>query len=310
MVRSRLFVAVCFIFLLANTLPGATWARDTLDSVESQLERLNGEYRALYREHSQQVLEALPLVLVVQNHTITAVRGSHRRLHPVPLQRYNEARAIVHAALGFHGLMNRLAADPAQADWSRIEPFLQNLELTRALVSRSTLSPEERKQAKQVLDILRATSEEALAARAITTDVISTSLQRIEPVLSDMSVSVGRAHAQNMLRVLQNVQAEATEDEWAQVRVVVTGPMTPRRNNLETAIVASVVGPEHLGRRIFYSENIFDVDGALAYLRTLVVDSELSTQVFGAPQRMWEDLFAPVSRELVQQEFYTELRNK
>jgi len=83
--------------------------------------------------------------------------------------------------------------------------------------------------------------------------------------------------------------------------------VTPRRNNLETAIVASVLGKEHLGTRIFYSENIFSVDGALAYLQTLVGDRELSRHVFGAPQRMWEDLFAPVSRTLVEGDFYTEL---
>ena len=308
MVGSRFFIAICFSVSLLTMLPGAAWARDTLDSVETQLERLNSGYRALYREHGQEVLEALPLVLVVQNHTITAVRGSHRRLYPVPLQRYNEARAIVHAALGFHGLMNRLAAEPADANWTRAEHFLRDLEQTRALVNRSTLSSMEQKHALEILGVLRDASQEALAARAVTGATVSASLKHIEPMLSALSTSVGRAHAQAMLAVLERVQEDATEQEWKQVMVVVTGPMTPRRNNLETAIVASAIGPEHLGRRIFYAENIFDVDGALSYLRTLVVDSELSTNVFGVPQRMWEDLFAPVSRELVNEDFMTELR--
>jgi len=106
---------------------------------------------------------------------------------------------------------------------------------------------------------------------------------------------------------LKKVQADASPQEWANVVAVVTGPMTPRRNNLETAIVASVLGKEHLGTRIFYSENIFSVDGALDYLQIVAGDQELSRDVFGDPQRMWEDLFAPVSRTLVEGDFYTEL---
>src|SRR5690606_25854051 len=88
---------------------------------------------------------------------------------------------------------------------------------------------------------------------------------------------------------------------------VVTGPMTPRRNNLETAVVAAALGAEHLGTRIFYTENIFSVDGALSYLQTVIGDQELSQNVFNDPQRMWEDLFAPVSRELVGRDFYSVL---
>lgn len=193
---------------MASLSTGGAWARDTAsDTTAAVLETLNQEYRALYREGTQQVLDSLPLVLVVQNHTITAVRGEQRKLYPVPLQRYNEARAVVHAALGFQGLM-----------------------------------------AGQI-----------------------------------------------------RRQESGQDAEWVRVDAFVT-------DNLETAATASSLGVDKLGRRIFYSENIFDVDGALAYLRTLVGDQALSEDAFGRPQRMWEDLFAPVSRELINTDFYTELK--
>ena len=309
MARTQLFIAACFSISLFTALPAASLARDTAHSVQAQLESMNSDYRALYRERAEQVLQDLPLVLVVQNHTITAVRGTQRRLYPVPLQRYNEARAIVHAALGFHGLMNTLAHAPqAEADWSRVEGYLQRIAHTRALVASSGLSGAEKKLALQILEILRDTSASALARRSISPETISGSLKRAEPLLTALSVSIGRAHAHAVQTALQKVQADATTEEWSKVVAVVTGPMTPRRNNLETAVVASVLGTEQLGRSIFYSENIFDVDGALAYLRTLVGDRELSKHVFDSPTRMWEDLFAPVSRELVNEDFYTELR--
>lgn len=301
------FAALLFCAALI-AVPAQVSARDILPPPSAELETLNDSFRALYREHTQHVLEALPLVLVVQNHTITAVRGTQRRLYPVSLQRYNEARAVVHAALGFHGLMGTLAhAAPGEADWQRAENFLLMLERTRLAVVRSALSPGEQNQARQVLDILHQASRSALADRVIHADTIAATLRRAEPLLSAMSESVGHAHAEAMLAVLQGIEADATEEEWKEVVAVVTGPMTPRRNNLETAIVAAALGPQHLGTRIFYSENIFSVDGALAYLRTLAGDRELSQNVFGTSHRMWEDLFAPVSRTLVEGDFYTEL---
>lgn len=300
------FIAV--FLMLAACMAAPTWARDIPSIAASpELEALNGDFRALYRERTQQVLEALPLVLVVQNSTITAVRGAQRRLYPVPLQRYNEARAIVHAALGFHGLLGSLAHAGGGADWGRVETFLLNLERTRLAAEHSTLTRAEKTQAAQVLDILCRASSEALSRRAIDESVIANTLRDTEPLLLAMAGSVGQAHAEAMLAVLRHIQSDATEQEWQGVVAVVTGPTTPRRNNLETAIVAAALGEQHLGTRIFYSENIFSVDGALAFLQTLVGDRELSRHVFGTPHRMWEDLFAPVSRTLVEKEFYTEL---
>ena len=68
------------------------------------------------------------------------------------------------------------------------------------------------------------------------------------------------------------------------------------------------MGKELLGERIFYAENINSVEGALGFLQTLVGDSQLSEAVFKDPTRMWRDLFAPVSRQYVSEDFYTELK--
>ena len=311
--RRSLFAAALIASLATSAFlaPAGAWAGGPV-APAADLEQLNQDFRSLYRERTQQVLEALPLVLVVQNSTITAVRGTHRRLYPVPLQRYNDARAIVHAALGFHGLMNSLkhasgAHAHSTADWQRVQAFRSALQQTERSIAGSQLTANEKAQARQALSILDMAAAEAISARTIAPAALAATMQRAEPLLSDLAVSVGRAHGKALQSALNRAKADATEEEWRQAVAVVTGPMTPRRNNLETAAVAAVLGSEHLGTRIFYAENIFSVDGALSYLQTLVGDRELSLQVFGEPHRMWEDLFAPVSRELVAEEFYTDL---
>lgn len=296
---------------MASLSTGA-WARDTAsDTTAAVLETLNQEYRALYREGTQQVLDSLPLVLVVQNHTITAVRGEQRKLYPVPLQRYNEARAVVHAALGFQGLMAgqiRRQESGQDAEWARVDAFVTRLGMTRQAAAKSTLTRTEKQYAAQLIDILEQGTREARTVGRVSHQTTVNTLRQAQPVLLALSESVGKAHAQSLLAVLESIKSSATEDEWAKAIAVVTGPVTARRNNLETAATASSLGVDKLGSRIFYSENIFDVDGALAYLRTLVGDQALSEDAFGRPERMWEDLFAPVSRELINTDFYTELK--
>lgn len=304
----RLAASLALVLGLAATAPLPAWAREPAPPAADQLEPLNSRFRALYKERTQAVVEALPLVLVVQNSTITAVRGTHRRLYPVPLQRYNEARAVVHAALAFHGLMNQLAqADAAQAQWPRLEALIRDIRQAQLALPNTTLSRSEKAAAAKVLESLRAAAQTALTQRQLSRDGVAGTLRKIEPQLADIALSVGRAHAGNMLEVLDRVRADATAEEWQNAVAVVTGPMTPRRNNLETAVVAAALGAEHLGTRIFYTENIFSVDGALSYLQTVIGDQELSQNVFNDPQRMWEDLFAPVSRELVGKDFYSVL---
>jgi hypothetical protein len=301
----------CFVAMLlvaSGLLPDGAQARDTAPPTPV-LDELNTNFRALLGAPTAEVLQALPLVLVVQNNTITAVRGNQRRLYPVPLQRYSDARSIMHAALGFHGLMNTLAHDDelTEADWSRVEALLRDIERTEHALTNTQLTRKEKQLAARALDTLAAACRRALETRVVTPAAVATTLRRSEPALSALSTSVGHAHAEALVTVLRQVQAHATPQEWKEVVAVVTGPMTPRRNNLETAAVASVLGKEQLGTRIFYSENIFDVDGALSFLQTLVGDRELSQAVFGTPHRMWEDLFAPVAGTLVEGDFYTEL---
>lgn len=290
-------------------------AREPAPSASELLENLNTDFRALYRQRTQEVLEALPLVLVVQNNTITAVRGTQRKLYPVPIQRYNEARAIIHTLLAFHGVASSLADEQTAARggsaeyWAQLEALSQDLQQVRRAVSQTTLTRAEQAHARKVLDVLEDASRYMLSTRSVTSSWLADTLRRTQQPLAALTDSVGRAHADAMQATLKRIQSDATAQEWENVVAVVTGPMTPRRNNLETAIVASVLGSEHLGTRIFYSENIFSVDGALTFLQTLVGDRELSENVFDQPHRMWEDLFAPVSASLVEEDFYTELAN-
>src|SRR5690606_12224146 len=126
----------------------------------------------------------------------------------------NDARAIVHAALGFHGLMNTLAHAGSAADWQRVQAFRSALQQTERSIAGSHLTASEMAQARQVLSILDTAAAEAITAQSITSAATADTMQRAEPLLSDLTVSVGRAHAQALQAALHQAKAHATEEEW------------------------------------------------------------------------------------------------
>ena len=314
MAIGRLFVRFCrqaaglpLVAIFLTVAPVPTLARDVPDNAAMRLEALNTNFRGLYQERTRQVLENQPLVLVVQNSGITAIRGRQQQTYPVTLTYYTEIKSISHVVLGFHGLMMQLVQAGDGAGWNRAEHFLTNLEALRGTLTQTVLDTTEQQQITLLLEALEQTTRQALATRQITPDVVKATLQSTRPVIDALVISAGQRHVREMKKTLDQIQANVTAEEWAAAIAVVTGPMTPRRNNLETAIVASALDKANLGTRIFYAENIFSIDGALAYLQTVLGDRELSGHVFDDPYRMWQDLFAPVSRTLVDDSFYTEL---
>lgn len=300
----------CALVIGLATLSGPlspAQARGTPDTAPQTLDELNAGFRALYHQRTREVLENLPLVLIVQNNNITEIRGNQRQDHPVPLSHYTQVKSLLHTLLGFHGLMMSLSAQGSQADWNRLDVFLAQLKTLNQTVSATSLDADEKTQALALIQSLEQFATRALTERHIDLNKLRKTLQSTQPSISALAMSAGKRHAHGMTQILTAIQSKASAQEWNEVVAVVTGPMTARRNNLETAIVASVLGTQHLGTRIFYAENIFSVEGALNYLQTVRGDQELSQSVFDTPFCMWQDLLAPVSRTLVDQSFYTDL---
>ena len=309
--RSVSLTAAVLLFAAVNSTPAtATTPAVPPGSAPTQatdLGALNQNFRALYQGRTRQVLQELPLVLVVQNSAITAVRGTRQTPYPVDLTHYTQVKSISHAVLGFHGLMRQLEHAGPSADWRQAQRFLERLNALDSHIDPSALDPTEKQQAAQLLHALKNTTQEAIRAGEIRLSDTRATLQSVRPMLDALALSAGQRHVQIMQEVLQHIRQDASPAEWSGAVAVVTGPMTPRRNNLETAITASVLGADQLGHRIFYAESVFTVDGALSWLQTVIGDRELSENLFDDPYRMWEDLLAPVAKTLIETDFYTEL---
>lgn len=306
MVRIRQLVIASASLVLLSSLTAPTWAQEQGD-VNTELALLNSEFREWYGDRRAEILASQPLILVVNNAGVTAIQGDESATYSVDLTAYTQVKSILHAVLGYQGLMRSTIAAGSGADWAQVDDLLASLREAKSLIPQTALPAKHQAQVIAAYDTLIDSAQRARDRESITLAQEQAALRKARENLYPSVLWAGRKHARNMKSALQTVKRDVTPREWDRAVAVVTGPMTPRRNNLETAVTAKMLGPDKLGRRIFYSENLFTTRDALSYLGSVLGDSQFSNDMFDSWTRMWQDLFADVSSEYVARDFYTAL---
>lgn len=302
---SKFAAAVVIVSTFGFTSPAT--ADDTSADVNAQLAALNTDFRGWYADRRTQIMAGEPLILVVSNSGITAVRNTQQTPYPVDMTAYTQVKSMLHAVLGYQGLMRSTVAAGANPDWAKVGALVAQLDQAKALVPQTRIPSDLQPGVTAALSTLSASAQQAIDRHWVKDKQVQAALRTALEGLMPAVLWVGREHARDIKANLQTIKRTATKEEWNHVVAVATGPMTPRRDNLETAVTARVLGPELLGTRIFYAENLFSTSDALKYLGTVLGDSEFSVDMFDSATRMWRDLFAPVSEEYVANDFYTAL---
>jgi hypothetical protein len=275
--------------------------------VNTQLSSLNDDFRGWYADRRTEILRRHPLILVVSNTGVTAIRPGQQASYLVDLTAYSQVKSVMHAVLGYQGLMRSTIAAGDSADWSKVERLVTQLKAARSLIPQTQIPDHLQPEVQAAIDKLIASGERAIDTRSITLVEVRRTLNQAREGVYPTVLWIGRKHAGDIKSVLQTVKRDVSTHEWQRAVAVVTGPMTPRRNNLETAVTARMLGADKLGRQIFYSENLFTTKDAVNYLGTVLGDAQFSRDMFNSATRMWRDLFSDVSRTYVARDFYTAL---
>jgi len=79
---------------------------------------------------------------------------------------------------------------------------------------------------------------------------------------------------------------------WSHADVVVLGPKQPRPGNVQYEYFKRAMGRGAEGKRLWYAEGVFDRDGGLTLLGTILLDRGASIAFFADPARLERDLLA------------------
>jgi hypothetical protein len=305
MLKGMIRAAVLFSAVAVSGVMAQSGPTNDAD-VASTLRALNQSFIASYHAQNKMVRSALPPIIVIRSDSISLLNQDKTTIYAFSSQ-IQEVKSALHATLGFQGLMRVAAVNPSPQIWADLMQFDQQLSELRPLLQQSRADQATRDETHAAVDIMQAAVQKALAQRSVSDKSVREALGQARPHLMKAVEQIGQVSIAQMMDVLRAVEQSMSASQWSEVIVVVPGPATARVDNLAIASAIEILGQSALGRRIFYSEGVYDDKAIEAYVLMLKRDQGLSDMLFDDPYRMWRDVFADVSRQYVEGDYVVPL---
>ena len=284
-------IATSTAVLLAPTLPIEAFAKEPA----SALTEANAVARSVYAENRASRLDASGPVIVVAFDDLVLFRGAKqvaRQGFTDPI--YHRLKEIAHIPLGV--ATTATAALDIKGDRSWREEFVRLSAATEAaLAGLSDVGFSDAQKTRQTQILERSLAYMAGALRRDT--VLRRELESFAAVVTPPVMENSREAAAVQLDGLHALfetwrKTHLADDQIADLRVMVLGAKMPRPGNLQFEYFVRVMGDDAVGRRLVYAEGIFDPDGAMRLLGTILQDRAVATLMFGEPLRLDRDLLA------------------
>ncbi|MDO8692795.1 MAG: hypothetical protein Q7J51_01735 [Sheuella sp.] len=277
-----------------------------LSALDQSFNSLNEEFRKLYREQTKAIMDEIPLILIVSGDSVTALSGQSRTVYLLP-NIYTEIKASLHSVLGFQGLMVKLSGNVDDEQWQKAIQYSKYLGELLTLIPQTTAQQKTKQLTIEFVTLIKKATDEFIKQKQVNENQVHAVLTKVRPIILNVAKDIGQESAESLKAILVSIQAKTSKSDWNRTIAVIPGPITARLNNLNIAVTASVMGRELLGKRIFYSENVYDEAGIISYIEMLMRDKKLSVMLFDDPYRMWRDLLADTSTSIIETDFFTPL---
>ena len=117
-----------------------------------------------------------------------------------------------------------------------------------------------------------------------------------DPLVLANVAEAARAQLDGLHAAVSAWRREMTDDEWRTLHVVVIGVHMAREDELATQYFLRLLGEAEEGRRVVYTEGLWDEQRVLDLLGTHVVDGSVGAAFFGSAMRMHRDVLGDAAR--------------
>ncbi len=294
---SRGIAAAALAFTLAacaGTGPGAPATAPSKDALVS----LNDTFRTTYRETRAWRLARLDPVIVVQFDDLHLIRAGKTRTERFTPPIYHEYKAIAHIPLALYMKLAPLPGRPfdkATLDW--LTAYLKQIQAAaKSLDGRPGWTPPQLVLHKKIAAESEKFIEKIGGAEQMSDDDLTNFARAMRPLVLASADAAAKAQLDGLHALVTKWRAELGP-HWSHVDVVVLGPKQPRPGNVQYEYFRRAMGPGAEGRRLWYAEGIFDKDGGMTLLGTILIDRAASIAFFNDPKRLERDLLADAARK-------------
>lgn len=278
----------------AGTGPGAPAPAANKDALAA----LNDTFRAAYRENRAGRLARIDPVIIVQFDDLHLVRAGKTRTERFTPPIYHEYKAIAHIPLALYAKLAPLPGRPfdkATLDW--LTAYLKQIQAAaKSLDGRPGWTAAQLALHKKIAADSESFIEKIGGAEQMSDDDLTNFARAMRPLVLASADAAAKAQLDGLHALVTKWRAELGP-RWTHVDVVVLGPKQPRPGNVQYEYFRRAMGPGAEGRRLWYAEGIFDKEGGMNLLGTILVDRGASIAFFDDPKRLERDLLADAAQE-------------
>lgn len=257
------------------------------------LTTLNDTFRATYRETRAWRLSRLDPVIVVQFDDLHLVRAGKVTTEKFTPAIYHEYKAIAHIPLALYAKLAPLPGRPFDKptlDW--LTMYLKQVQAAaKSLDGRPGWTAEQLARHKKIAADSEKFIEKIGRAEEVSDGELTAYTRAMRPLVLASADAAAKAQLDGLHALVNKWRAELGP-RWTHVDVVVLGPKQPRPGNVQYEYFRRAMGPGADGRRLWYAEGVFDRDGGLNLVGTILVDRGASISFFNDPKRLERDLLA------------------
>ncbi len=281
----------CAGVLLATLSPAPLHASDPV----SALTEANAVARSVYAANRSSRLENSGAVIVVAFDDLVLFRGGKevvREGFTAPV--YHRLKEVAHIPLGI------ATAATAGLDIAGDTTWRQEFELLTDATEKALdglddagFSAAQAARQKRILERSLSYMADALSRETLLRGELVKYAEEVTPPVMVNSREAAEVQLDGLHALFGAWrQSHLADDAIGDLRVMVLGAKMPRPGNLQFEYFVRVMGDDAVGRRLVYAEGIFDPDGAMRLLGTILQDRTVATLMFGETLRLDRDLLA------------------
>jgi hypothetical protein len=272
----------------------AATAPETAAPAKDPLAALNDSFRAAYREARSGRIARVDPVMVVQFDDLHLIRAGRTRTETFTPPVYHQYKAIAHIPLALYVKLAPLGGRPFDAatlDW--LAAYAQQVQAAGAsLDGRAGWTPAQLRDHQAIVAAAARFIAAIGAAKQMGDAELTAYTRAMRPLVLAGADAAARAQLDGLHALVGKWRAEMGAGPWSRLHVVVLGPKQPRPGNVQYAYFQRALGRGAEGRRLWYAEGVFDKDGGVTLMGTILLDRGASLAFFGDPVRLERDLLA------------------
>lgn len=266
---------------------------------------LNAASRAAYRRAKDAALARSGPVILVRGDDVVLRAGSRRdEVHFTP-DEYHSLKAVSHIPLALDVTLGAVPEGERLGDErvSDLRRYRGLVTAAREAVGLARMPPAQAQRQQEIIARSLSLIDALIASGTCERDARIEYARQMAPLVMANAADAAQADLDGLDRVVRNWKREMPPREWDRLTVIVMGSALPRKDNSAVQYFSRLLGEPGEGRRIVYTESVFDESKALDQLATRRVDTHIGEDFFDDPTRMHRDLLGDAARDYLNRRF-------